>query len=112
MGRALIIDCDPGVDDAIALLLALASPELEVLGITTVAGNVGGALTARNARLIRQIAGRQDVPVFAGCERPDGAGADRGGPLPWGERAGVAPRVRARGAAGGRAMRWTSWCAR
>ena len=70
MPHALIIDCDPGVDDAIALLLALASPELEVLGITTVAGNVGGGLTARNARLVREIAGRSDVPVFAGCERP------------------------------------------
>lgn len=69
--RALIIDCDPGVDDAIALFLAFAAPEaLDVRAITTVAGNVGGALTARNARLIREIAGREDVPVFAGCDRP------------------------------------------
>jgi purine nucleosidase len=69
--RPLIIDCDPGVDDAIALFLALASSEaLDVRAITTVAGNVGGALTARNARLIREIAGRTDVPVHAGCERP------------------------------------------
>ncbi len=66
----LIIDCDPGVDDAVALFLAFAAPELELLGITTVAGNVDGALTARNARLIRQIAGREDVPVVAGAERP------------------------------------------
>ncbi|MFN3513660.1 MAG: nucleoside hydrolase [Phenylobacterium sp.] len=66
----LILDCDPGVDDAIALLLAFASPELELLGVTTVAGNVGAELTARNARLIRQIAGREDVPVHAGAVRP------------------------------------------
>lgn len=68
---SLIIDCDPGVDDAIALFLAFASPQrLEILGITTVAGNVSAALTARNARILRQIAGREDVPVIAGCERP------------------------------------------
>lgn len=68
--RALIIDCDPGVDDAVALFLAFASPELEVLGVTTVAGNVGVELTTRNARLIREIAGRADVPVVAGAARP------------------------------------------
>ena len=69
--RSLIVDCDPGVDDAIALMLALRSPrELRVLGITTVAGNVGPALTARNARWIREFAGADHVPVHAGCERP------------------------------------------
>jgi purine nucleosidase len=69
--RPLIIDCDPGVDDAIALFLAFAAPDaVDIRAITTVAGNVGGALTARNARLIREIAGRTDVPVFAGCDRP------------------------------------------
>ncbi len=66
----VIIDCDPGVDDAVAILLALASPELEVLGITTVAGNVAGALTAKNARKVCELAGRRDIGVFAGCERP------------------------------------------
>jgi purine nucleosidase len=67
----LILDCDPGVDDAVALLLALGSPrELQLLGITTVAGNVGPGLTARNARLIRELAAREDVPIHAGCERP------------------------------------------
>ena len=66
----LIIDCDPGVDDATALLLAFASPELELLGVTTVAGNVGGDRTVRNARVIRRIAGREDVPIHAGCEAP------------------------------------------
>lgn len=68
--RPLIIDCDPGVDDAIALLLALASPaELTLLGITTVAGNVPLPLTQYNARRICQLAQRPDVPVFAGCPR-------------------------------------------
>jgi purine nucleosidase len=69
--RPVIVDCDPGVDDAVALLLALAASEaLDVLGITTVAGNVSAALTARNACLIRDIAGRSDVPVYAGAQRP------------------------------------------
>ena len=67
----IIIDCDPGQDDAVALLLALASPEsLEVLGITTVAGNVPLALTSMNALKICELAARTDVPVFAGCSRP------------------------------------------
>ena len=68
--RKIIIDTDPGQDDAFAILLALASPELEVLGITAVAGNVPLALTERNARIICELAGRADVPVFAGCDRP------------------------------------------
>lgn len=67
---SLILDCDPGVDDGVALLVAFASPELDLIGITTVAGNVGAALTARNARIIRRIADRPDVPVLAGCRRP------------------------------------------
>ena len=68
--QSLIIDCDPGVDDAVALFLAFAAPELELLAITTVGGNVPGAKTQRNARIIRQIAGREEVPVFGGAERP------------------------------------------
>ncbi len=68
--RPIIIDTDPGQDDAIAVLAALAAPELEVLGITAVAGNVPLELTARNARIICELAGRPDVAVFAGCERP------------------------------------------
>lgn len=69
--RKIIIDCDPGQDDAIALLLAMSSPEkLDILGITTVAGNVPLALTERNARLICDIAGRDDIRVFAGCDKP------------------------------------------
>jgi len=66
----LIFDCDPGVDDAIALFLAFASPELELLAITTTAGNVSAALTARNAAIIRQIAGREEIPIYAGADRP------------------------------------------
>ncbi|TRD19780.1 nucleoside hydrolase [Palleronia caenipelagi] len=66
----LIIDTDPGQDDAIAILLALGSPEIELLGITTVAGNVPLALTSRNARMICELAGRPDIPVFAGADHP------------------------------------------
>lgn len=66
----IIIDCDPGQDDAIAVLLTLASPEFKVLGITTVAGNVPLRLTSLNARKVRELAGRLDVPVFAGADRP------------------------------------------
>lgn len=70
MTRPIIIDCDPGADDAVALLLAFGSPELDVLGVTTVAGNVPLDLTAPNALKICVLAGRADVPVFAGCDRP------------------------------------------
>ncbi|MBY0565443.1 MAG: nucleoside hydrolase [Hyphomonadaceae bacterium] len=69
--RPLIIDCDPGVDDAVALLLAFsAADELDLRGVTTVAGNVNATLTAKNACIIRSIAGREDVPVFAGATHP------------------------------------------
>ncbi|UFN51131.1 nucleoside hydrolase [Roseomonas sp. OT10] len=70
MVESIIIDTDPGQDDAFAILLALASPELEVLGLTTVAGNVPVATTAANARRIVELAGRAEVPVFAGAEQP------------------------------------------
>ena len=68
--RRIIIDTDPGQDDAVAILLALASPELDVLGITAVAGNVPLALTQKNARMICELAGRPDVKVYAGAVRP------------------------------------------
>lgn len=68
--RSIIIDCDPGNDDAVALLMALASPELDLLGVTTVAGNVPLSLTARNARIVVEISGRHEVPVFAGADKP------------------------------------------
>ena len=66
----IIIDTDPGQDDAVAILLALASPEIEVLGITAVAGNVPLALTEVNARKICELAGRPDIKVYAGAIRP------------------------------------------
>ena len=69
--RKIIIDTDPGQDDAVAILLALASPdEIDVLGITAVAGNVPLPLTQKNARIICELAGKTDIPVYAGCEAP------------------------------------------
>jgi purine nucleosidase len=69
--RAIILDCDPGQDDAIALLLALASPdEIELLAVTAVAGNVPLRLTEANARRILALAGRSEVPLYVGCDRP------------------------------------------
>ena len=68
--RRIIIDCDPGVDDAMAILLALASPELDVMALTPVAGNVGLDHTKVNALKICELAGRPDIPVYAGCDRP------------------------------------------
>jgi purine nucleosidase len=70
MTHPIIIDTDPGQDDAVAILLALASPELEILGITAVAGNVPLALTEINARKICELAGRPDVKVYSGAIRP------------------------------------------
>ena len=71
--RNIIIDTDPGQDDAVAILLALASPEdIRVLGITAVAGNVPITLTAKNARIVCELAGFPDVPVYSGCDRPLG----------------------------------------
>jgi inosine-uridine nucleoside N-ribohydrolase len=66
----VLIDCDPGHDDAIALLLALASPELELLGVTTVAGNATLEKTTANAIRVLELAGRDDVFVAAGADRP------------------------------------------
>jgi len=70
MRRKIIIDTDPGQDDAVAILLAFASPEFEVLGLTAVAGNVPLPLTEKNARKICELAGRSDARVFAGAVRP------------------------------------------
>tara|TARA_Y100001970_G_C14232643_1_gene859651 strand:- start:535 stop:1476 length:942 start_codon:yes stop_codon:yes gene_type:complete len=69
--RQIIIDTDPGQDDAIGILLALASPEeLDVLGIVTVAGNVPLELTSKNARMLCELAKKPNTKVFAGCSRP------------------------------------------
>ena len=67
--RPVILDCDPGHDDALAILLALARPELRVLGITTVAGNSGVENTTRNALRVLTLLGRTDVPVASGAGR-------------------------------------------
>jgi inosine-uridine nucleoside N-ribohydrolase len=66
----VLLDCDPGHDDAIALLLGLASPELELLGVTTVAGNQILEKTTANALRVLEFAGRADIPVAAGADRP------------------------------------------
>lgn len=71
MTRKIIIDTDPGQDDAVAILLALASPEdFDVLGIVAVAGNVSLAQNARNALKVVELSGRSGIPVYAGCDRP------------------------------------------
>ncbi|PHS22736.1 MAG: nucleoside hydrolase [Robiginitomaculum sp.] len=71
MTRAIVIDTDPGQDDALAILLALAAPEaLDVRGIVAVAGNVPLPLTQKNACRLVDLSGRDDVPVYAGCARP------------------------------------------
>ena len=68
--RRVIIDTDPGVDDLFAILSALGSDRLEVIGITTVGGNVGLAMTTRNALRILSAAGRAEVPVHPGAAGP------------------------------------------
>jgi inosine-uridine nucleoside N-ribohydrolase len=70
MAIPIILDCDPGHDDAIALLLALASPEVELLGVTTVHGNQTLERTTQNAIRVLDLVGRTDVPVAAGADRP------------------------------------------
>src|SRR6266516_2120144 len=70
MATPILLDCDPGHDDAIALLLALASPELELVGVTTVAGNQTLAKTTANAIRVLDAVGRDDIPVAAGAARP------------------------------------------
>jgi inosine-uridine nucleoside N-ribohydrolase len=70
MPTPIILDCDPGHDDAIALLLALASPEVEVIGVTTVYGNQTLQKTTANALRVLELVGRTDIPVAAGAERP------------------------------------------
>jgi purine nucleosidase len=72
MSRRVIIDCDPGIDDALALLLAAGLPDIELLAVTTVAGNRPVDITARNARRILDLAGLAEVPVYAGAARPFG----------------------------------------
>jgi pyrimidine-specific ribonucleoside hydrolase len=70
MDNPTVLDCDPGIDDAVAILVALAEPALDLVGITTVGGNVGLAHTTRNALGVLALAGRDDIPVAAGADRP------------------------------------------
>src|SRR5205807_9636870 len=66
----IIIDTDPGIDDALTLFLALASPEMQLEAITTVSGNVHVDMTTRNALALLELAGRPDIPVARGSDRP------------------------------------------
>ena len=68
--KKIIIDCDPGIDDSLAIMLALQSPELEVVGITIVAGNSPAELGFQNAKRVLNFLGRLDVPVYVGADRP------------------------------------------
>ena len=69
--QRILIDCDPGHDDAVAILMALAVPaQLDVVGLTTVAGNAAAAQCAQNAAALCQLAGRPDLPIRVGCQRP------------------------------------------
>ncbi len=111
----VVIDTDPGLDDAIAILIALAAPEFDVLGLTTVAGNLPLAVTTANALRLVEACGRGDVPVIEGCDRPllrsplhcgdihgpDGLGdgilpPPAGAPLPGGAVDWLADRLRER----------------
>ena len=69
-GRRIVIDCDPGIDDAVALLLATAHPDLDLLAVTCVSGNKPVDITTANARRVLDLAGRSDVPVHRGADRP------------------------------------------
>lgn len=77
MTRQIILDCDPGIDDALALMLAAGLPRVELLAVTAVAGNRPVATTAANARRVLDLAGLSSVPVYAGAERPFGYRAPR-----------------------------------
>ncbi len=81
--RRIIIDTDPGIDDALAIFLALRSPEVKVEAITPVAGNVPLDLTLPNALRLLEIAGRTDVPVAAGASRPLKREPRDGSACPW-----------------------------
>lgn len=70
MTKKIILDCDPGHDDAVAILLALGSPEIELLGVTTVGGNQSLEKVTYNARAVLEKAGATHIPVYAGCARP------------------------------------------
>lgn len=81
MPRKIIIDTDPGVDDAMAIFFALRSPELELIGLTTIFGNVHTDLATTNALRLLEIAGRRDIPVAKGADNP--IAGPFGGPVPF-----------------------------
>ncbi len=94
--KKVIIDCDPGIDDALALMLALASKEIEVRAVTVVCGNVPVDMGTANAKLVLKLMGREDIPVIAGAKEPlsrplvtaqDTHGMDGLGETKWGEMA-------------------------
>ena len=98
--RKLIIDCDPGIDDSLALMLAAASKELDLVGITTVSGNVPASMGAKNALKILSMIGKPDVPVYVGEETPlvrdyvdamDTHGMDGLGESGWPDAEGLTP---------------------
>src|SRR5512147_2871787 len=70
MAQKIIIDTDPGVDDTMAIFFALRSPELDVIGLTTIFGNVETELATTNALRLLEIAGRPDIPVAKGADHP------------------------------------------
>ncbi|MBX2823071.1 MAG: nucleoside hydrolase [Rhodothermaceae bacterium] len=70
MAKKVILDTDPGVDDAMAIFLAVVSPEIELLGLTTIFGNADVDVTTQNALLLLELAGRQDIPVIKGAASP------------------------------------------
>lgn len=70
MGKKIILDCDPGHDDAVAILLALGNPNIDLIGVTTVGGNQSLEKVTFNARSVLHKAGHDEIPVFAGCDRP------------------------------------------
>ena len=78
--KRVIIDTDPGIDDAAAIFLALASPELEVVALTTTFGNASVEACTANARRVLALAGRSDIPVFMGAGKPLLRPANEGGP--------------------------------
>ena len=70
MAKKIILDCDPGHDDAVAILLALGNSEIELVGVTTVGGNQSLEKVTYNARAVLEKAHATDIPVYAGCDRP------------------------------------------
>ena len=107
MATSILLDCDPGHDDAIAMLLALASPELELLGVTTVAGNQTLAKTTANALRVLDFVGRNDVPVARGGGSSASPGPVRRRDV-HGETASTAPTCRRRSASRSSSMPSTS----